>query len=230
MGGAVRVLKFNARLATRDVDAVILAPYPASHVRVLVARVTERLGWPADWRNDGAKGFVGADVHGKMLFAAPGITVRCPPTPQMLALKLSAWRDDVDIADAEVVLRAMVGAREVLWSEVAAYLPRGQALKAQDAFDPLWEEIQRVTPPDPLQQGRPVPRRQPRLQHGDEGAAPMRAAPSSPASSRPATTVPSWPPARRPRAPPPWRRHLPTFAGAGRPTTRSRRRVGGALA
>jgi hypothetical protein len=60
---------------------------------------------------------------------------------QMLALKLSAWRDDVDITDAEVVLRAMDGARDVLWSEVAAYLPRGQELKAQYAFDQLWEEI-----------------------------------------------------------------------------------------
>jgi hypothetical protein len=141
VGGAVMVLKFNARLATRDVDAVILAPAPASHVRAMVERVADRLGWPADWLNDGAKGYVGADVHGEVLFAAPGITVRCPPMAQMLALKLSAWRDDVDITDAEVVLRAMDGARDVLWSEVAAYLPRGQELKAQYAFDQLWEEI-----------------------------------------------------------------------------------------
>ncbi len=78
---------------------------------------------------------------GRVLFEAPGITVRSPPLAQMLALKLSAWRDDVDMADAEIILRAMDGAREALWTQVAAYLPRGHALKAQYAFDELWEEI-----------------------------------------------------------------------------------------
>jgi predicted nucleotidyltransferase len=139
VGGAVMVLKFSARLATKDVDAVILGPAPVSLVRAMAERVASRLGWPADWLNDGAKGYVGANVEGDVLFEAPGVTVRAPPLAQMLALKLCAWRDDVDMSDAEVVLRAMAGDREAVWADVAPYLSRGDELKAQYAFDELWE-------------------------------------------------------------------------------------------
>jgi len=141
VGGAVMVLKFRARLATKDVDAVILGPAPVSLVRTMAERVGARLGWPPDWLNDGAKGYVGMAVVGEVLFEAPGITVRAPPLAQMLALKLGAWRDDVDIDDAEVILRAMVGSHEEVWAQVGVYLPHGQELKAQYAFRQLWETI-----------------------------------------------------------------------------------------
>lgn len=141
VGGAVMVLRFRARLATKDVDAIILGPAPVSLVRAMVERVAARLGWPPDWLNDGAKGYVGSDVEGELLFVAPGITVRTPPLAQMLALKLGAWRDDVDMADAETILGAMTGPREEVWAQVVAYLPRGQELKAQYAFEQLWETL-----------------------------------------------------------------------------------------
>jgi predicted nucleotidyltransferase len=139
VGGAVMVWKFRSRLSTKDVDAVILGPAPASLVRTMIERVAVRLGWPTDWLNDGAKGYVGSDIEGELLFAAPGITVRIPPLAQMLALKLSAWRDDVDMADAETILGAMTGPCEEVWTRVVVYLPRGQELKAQYAFEQLWE-------------------------------------------------------------------------------------------
>ena len=141
VGGAVMVLKFNARLATKDIDAVILGPAPASLVRAMAERVAVQLGWPMDWLNDGAKGYVGADVQGDVLFEAPGVTVLAPPLAQMLALKVGAWRDDIDMDDAEVILRAMTGSRGEIWAAVEAYLPRGQELKAQYAFGQLWEMI-----------------------------------------------------------------------------------------
>ena len=141
VGGAVMVLRFHAREATRDVDVVILGPSPASLVRTLAERVATRLGWPADWLNDGAKGYVGADVAGEVLFEAPGITVLAPPLPQMLALKLRAWRDDIDIGDAETVLRATAGSHDEVWALVASYLPAGHELKASYAFDQLWEMV-----------------------------------------------------------------------------------------
>lgn len=141
VGGAVMVLRFHARPATKDVDAVILGPAPASLVRTLAERVAVQLGWPADWLNDGAKGYVGANVAGEVLFEAPGITVLAPPLPQMLALKLRAWRDDVDIDDAETILRAIAGSQAEVWALVASYLPAGHELKASYAFDQLWEMV-----------------------------------------------------------------------------------------
>jgi hypothetical protein len=54
-------------------------------------------------------------------------------------MKLSAWRDDVDIADAQVLLREFSGKRAEVWSLVEPYLVPGRELKAKYAFDDLWE-------------------------------------------------------------------------------------------
>lgn len=48
------VLAFNARLSTRDVDAIF---QPAALIREMAAKVAEERGLPADWLNDGVKGF-----------------------------------------------------------------------------------------------------------------------------------------------------------------------------
>lgn len=58
VGGALMVLRYEARESTRDVDAIILAPREASTVRELAQVVADEYGWPDDWLNDGAKGFL----------------------------------------------------------------------------------------------------------------------------------------------------------------------------
>lgn len=55
------------------------------------------------------------------------------------AMKLSAWRDDIDIADARRLLQELVGTRQAIWQAVQPYLARGNELKAQYAFADLWE-------------------------------------------------------------------------------------------
>jgi len=54
-------------------------------------------------------------------------------------MKLSAWRDDVDIEDARLLLRQMAGGRAQIWQEVEPFLVAGRELKAQYAFGDLWE-------------------------------------------------------------------------------------------
>lgn len=58
-------------------------------------------------------------------------------------MKLSAWRDDVDIADARRLLQEMAaaGGRDVLWQKVESYLLPGDELAAQYAFQDLWESL-----------------------------------------------------------------------------------------
>ncbi len=58
VGGALMVLLYEARESTRDVDAIILAPRDAKTVRELAKIVADERGWPDDWLNDGAKGFL----------------------------------------------------------------------------------------------------------------------------------------------------------------------------
>ena len=53
-GGTVMVLAFTARLATKDVDAIF---EPAQLVRSAAERVAARQNLPANWLNDGVKGF-----------------------------------------------------------------------------------------------------------------------------------------------------------------------------
>ena len=141
VGGAAMVLGFDARQSTHDIDAIILEPLPAAEIRLIVAQVATELGWPEDWINDGAKGFMRGQQRGLLLFESVGIRVYLPPVEQLLAMKLSAWRDDVDINDASILLRVVRASQslEQVWSLLEPYLVPGRELKARFAFDELWE-------------------------------------------------------------------------------------------
>lgn len=138
VGGGLMVLVFETRQSTRDVDVIIIKP-DAATVRTMAAAVGAERGWAADWMNDAAKGFLVGSADGPVIFSTLGITVRRPSIEQLLAMKLSAWRDDVDIADARRLLTELRGGRDVVWQSVAPFLQPGRELKAEYAFDDLWE-------------------------------------------------------------------------------------------
>ena len=56
-GGTVMVLAFTARLSTKVVDALF---QPTPLIRDLARRIGEEQHLPADWLNDGVKGFISA--------------------------------------------------------------------------------------------------------------------------------------------------------------------------
>jgi predicted nucleotidyltransferase len=143
VGGVVMVLLYNARQSTRDVDAAIISPREARLVRDYARKVADERGWPEDWLNDGAKGYLIGLSSGPVIYSAEGIEVRAPAVEQMLAMKLSAWRDDVDISDARRLLQemGMAGERDAVWRRVEPYLAPGRELKAQYAFQDLWEGL-----------------------------------------------------------------------------------------
>ncbi len=143
VGGAVMVLAYNARLSTRDVDVMIVTPQDAQSVRRLATRVAAERDWPGDWLNDAAKGYLVGMSAGAMLLTAPGIQVRAPSVEQLLAMKLSAWRDDLDIADARRLLQelASTDGSEAVWKRVEPFLAPADELSAQYAFEDLWESL-----------------------------------------------------------------------------------------
>jgi predicted nucleotidyltransferase len=143
VGGAVMVLRFNARPSTKDIDAVILQPREARLVRELARRVADEFEWAEDWLNDGAKGYLVGISDGPIVFQAPGIEARAPSMEQLLAMKLSAWRDDVDISDARRLLQE-VGqgiTKDEVWEKLEPFLVKGDELTAQYAFWDLWETL-----------------------------------------------------------------------------------------
>ena len=86
------------------------------------------------------KGFFSGPIDGPVIFTSPGIVVRRPSIEQLLAMKLCAWRDDVDIADAKRLLQELHGEKEQTWERINPFLQSGKELKARYAFDDLWED------------------------------------------------------------------------------------------
>jgi hypothetical protein len=141
LGGGLMVLHFETRQTTRDLDVVILSPPEAAPVREFARLVAAERGWPNDWLNDAAKGFVVGLTLGPIVFSSPGIQVRRPGIAQLLAMKLCAWRDDVDIADARKLLSELSGDYDSIWKQVEPHLQPGRQLTAKLAFDDLWDEL-----------------------------------------------------------------------------------------
>jgi len=139
VGGAAMVLLYAARETTKDVDAFTLDPAGSPALRTAAVAVASRLGLPPDWLNDGAKGYLNGLAPGELLFSDSRLVVRSVAPHQLLAMKLSAWRDDLDISDARLLLSRIPGARDSVWRLVEPHLVPGRQLKAQYAFDDLWE-------------------------------------------------------------------------------------------
>jgi len=138
VGGAALVLLFRARDTTKDVDAYFVKP-EAAVVREAAERVATRLDLPTDWLNDAAKGYLTGLTKGAVLFESPSLVIRAASTPQLLAMKLAAWRDAVDRADAALLLSQMSGSAEEVWRTVRQFVPVYQVDKASYAFEDLWE-------------------------------------------------------------------------------------------
>ena len=137
-GGAALVLLFGARDSTKDVDALFVKPR-AALIRRAAVRVADRLGLPNDWLNDGAKGYFVGVSGGEMLYASPSLSVRAASVEQLLAMKLGAWRDAVDRADAKILLSHLHGSKDDVWSRVEKFVSLPEQDKASYAFEDLWD-------------------------------------------------------------------------------------------
>jgi hypothetical protein len=139
VGGAAVVLLYGAREATKDVDVLILSSIEPAIVREAVRRTSRALDLPEDWLNDAAKGYIHGLALGEVLLDEPSLLVRTLAPQQLLAMKLCAWRDDVDIEDARLLLGKLTGDREEVWSLIEPHLIPGRETKAYYAFSDLWE-------------------------------------------------------------------------------------------
>ncbi len=141
VGGGVMVLEFGARSSTRDLDAIVSSTVPdGATVRQYAAAVAGENKWPADWLNDGAKGFLIGPLTPTLMYRSAGIRVFRPSIEQLLAMKLCAWRDDVDVADAARLLSELPSEQHQVWASLEPFLQPGRELTARYAFDDLWEE------------------------------------------------------------------------------------------
>ncbi len=146
-GGTVMVLAFNARLSTKDVDAIF---HPTTLTRELVRRIGEARQLPPDWLNDGVKRFVSARHETTVgnLPQFPHLRLTMPVPEYLLAMKCMAARvgstggEGSDIPDIVFLIRhlGLKNARAVL-DLVGQYYPENRIpMRAQYLVEGLFEE------------------------------------------------------------------------------------------
>jgi hypothetical protein len=90
-GGTAMVFAFNARLSTKDVDAIFKPP---DIIRRIAAELAESLDLPPTWLNDGVKGFVSGapEYTSEGLPQLPRLRLIRPTAEYLLAMKCMAAR------------------------------------------------------------------------------------------------------------------------------------------
>lgn len=122
-GGAVMCLVFQARKATRDIDAIF---EPTRELRDAAKRVATRLGLPRDWLNDAAKGFFHAEPPREEVLTLSNLRVWAPGAEYMLAMKCVSARFDSHDRDDVAFLISYLGLKrpEAVFRVIERYYPQ----------------------------------------------------------------------------------------------------------
>jgi hypothetical protein len=105
VGGAVMCLVFEARLSTRDVDAIMR---PTRQLRRASARVAAKHGVAEDWLNDAVKGFLSPKAEFEAYLSLPNLRVFVARPEYLLAMKCLSMRlgpEFHDESDVRYLLR-----------------------------------------------------------------------------------------------------------------------------
>ena len=100
-GGASLALVFDARYATRDIDALF---EPKEYMRKIFKEIASDYDLDDDWLNDGVKGYVTPSMKFEVLFEYSNLKVFSANAESLLAMKLTAARQDRSDMDDSIVL------------------------------------------------------------------------------------------------------------------------------
>ena len=122
-GGAVMCLVFQARRATKDVDAIF---EPTREIRAAAKAVATRLSVPEDWLNDAAKAFFHTDPPREDVINLPHLRVWAPTAEYMLAMKcISARFDSSDLDDTRFLIEYLqLKSPTDVFQIIEAYYPK----------------------------------------------------------------------------------------------------------
>ncbi|MEW6158854.1 MAG: hypothetical protein AB1813_15630 [Verrucomicrobiota bacterium] len=145
--GTVMVLAFTARLTTKDVDALF---QPARTVREIARRIAAEQHLPADWLNDGVKGFL-SNRHETTPGNLPQFShlrLTMPVPEYLLAMKCMAARiagptdEPSDIADITFLIRHLnLNTAKAVLDLVGQYYPANRIpVKTQYLVEGLFDE------------------------------------------------------------------------------------------
>ncbi|MSV32087.1 MAG: hypothetical protein EXQ57_06160 [Bryobacterales bacterium] len=115
-GGAVMCLVFQARPATKDIDAMLVPP---AEMRAAAEAVAIREGLSSDWLNDAVKGFFSERGAFEVFEELSNLRIYVPHPGYLLAMKCLALRlgeEFQDLQDVAVLVREL-GLRTVAEAE-----------------------------------------------------------------------------------------------------------------
>lgn len=140
VGGTVMCLVFNARAATRDVDAIF---EPTKVVRKLAKEIGEEEGLSPDWLNDGATAYIQGHFDRQDVLNLSHLRVWAPPADYMLAMKCISARWDTNDRDDVVFLIKFLKlkAPKKVFSLIEKYYPKNHIpSKTQFLIEELFEQ------------------------------------------------------------------------------------------
>lgn len=104
VGGAALRLAYFDRATTADIDAQI---EPIAQITPIIEEIALDRGWPTDWLNNEAVGFIpawGQTVDWKPIFDDENVSISVAPIDALLAMKLNAARPGRDTDDIAKLL------------------------------------------------------------------------------------------------------------------------------
>lgn len=125
VGGAVMCVVYNARAATKDVDAIF---EPTAIIRELAQQLAFAEGLTPDWLNDAVKGFLLPGFVQQEVCALSHLRVWAPEPRYMLAMKsISARWDSHDKDDVLFLIKHLnITSAQGVFEIIEAYYPRSQ--------------------------------------------------------------------------------------------------------
>jgi hypothetical protein len=131
-GGAVMCLVYDARPATKDVDAIFR---PAEQIRQAAERVAQAHDLRGNWLNDAVKGFLVPHAQ-RILFDFSHLKIYVPEPEYLLAMKALAARvDETDRGDLELLIKLLeLKTPDEVFAILEKYYPRRQIKPATQFF------------------------------------------------------------------------------------------------
>jgi len=127
-GGAAMVLVFNARPATKDVDAIFR---PKKEIYAISREIAGKHHLTEGWLNDSVKGFLTSDSFKQNLFIRfNNLSVYTPEPQYLLAMKCISMRISVessDVDDIKTLLKHLkIKKAEDVFQLIEKYFPQNK--------------------------------------------------------------------------------------------------------
>ncbi|MCL2212456.1 MAG: DUF6036 family nucleotidyltransferase [Oscillospiraceae bacterium] len=147
-GGAAMCLVHSARDMTKDVDALY---EPKTIVNRLVAQIAEEKDLPANWMNDGVKGFVTDTAQVEDFMQLEGLKITTVSAEYLLSMKLMSARfGEKDYEDIAFLLNKLkIGSVDKAAEVLTTFFPANKILpKTMYVLEEFFAEQESVQEPE----------------------------------------------------------------------------------